>query len=142
MTYTARISPYARKYIQARGSDLLTDTCRVTRQRAHDLDQSSNDYVHGGDELIYEGPCRLWELNTGMSVSIGEESTAVTSSVLSLPWDITPIPIMEDMVEMTGSLDGAVVGKMFRLGEPAKGGNLRGTRRFQVVTQDSTREEW
>lgn len=141
MSYTARISKYAQRYIRSRASDLLTDTCRVTRNRVYDLDEN-NTYRPMAGEVIYEGPCRLWELNTGMAVSVGEESMAITNTMLSFPWDIDPIPLLEDFVEMLTSPDPATMGKSFVLGEPAKGGNLRGTRRYAVKTEDSTREEW
>ena len=142
MAFVARISPYAAKYLRRRGEDLLTDTCRITRARVTTLDPVTNEFSHDAGPVIYEGACRLWQNSSGMSVQVGDENMAVSTVYLSLPWDIDPIPEMEDLVEILTAQDPAVVGTTLFLGSPTRGGNLRGTRRYLVKTESSTKDTW
>lgn len=142
MRYKARISAYAARYIRERAGDLLSDRCRITRGVEHVLDPDTNEYTQPEGELIYEGLCRLWETNAGMSVQLGGEEVHVANTYLSLPWDIDPIPEMEDLVEMIESKDPDVIGRTYTLGAPARGGNLRATRKFVVKGESSSKETW
>lgn len=138
-----RISPRARNYIRNRASDLLGDWCIIRRVQEAVLDPDTNEYSTPEGELIYEGPCRLWESSAAMSVSLGDEETGISQTYLSLPWDIDPVPEMNDVAVLTSSIgDNTIEGVTVVLGKPARGGNLRATRRFAAKVQESTKKEW
>lgn len=109
---------------------------------AHTLDEETNEYSQPEGDLIYVGPCRVWEADAGMSVTLGGEDIHVANTYISLPWDIDPIPEMEDIALMVDSDDVDVVGRTYTLGAPARGGNLRATRKFLVKTESSSKETW
>lgn len=140
--YKVVMSKYGAGYLRDRANDLLTDTCRITRGTEHVLDPDTNEYSQPEGELVYEGPCRLWATQPGAAIQLGSENISVDVSMLSLPWNIDPIPEMEDLVEMLTSPDPDVVGRTLTLGSPARGGNLRATRRFTVKTESSTKATW
>lgn len=142
MTFKARISPYAQTYIRARAEDLLTDTCRITSVTEAILNRFTNEYSNPSGLVIYEGPCRLWEIATSMTVTVGEEQLGIGTTMLSLPWDIDPVPQPTHLVEILTSQDQDLIGRTGVLGKPARGGNLRATRKFVLQTDDSAKVEW
>lgn len=128
----------AKAYIRRRasGNQMLTDTCRITRPTGDSYLDANNDYVPVEGPVIYEGPCRLWESSSGMAVQIGDGELVVSSTFLSLPWDIFPIPSENDVCLITMSDDNDVIGRTVTLGGPARGGNLRATRKYQIRTEN------
>jgi hypothetical protein len=108
-------------------------SCRIERVTPPTFDQASGTATAGGRTLIYEGPCRLWEVSGGAPVVVGEDDIVMQSTQLSIPWDVPVVPKKDDEVVITAHpTDQYVVGKRFVIDSSAKAGDLRATRRFAV----------
>lgn len=136
------ISRFAQRYVELRATELLTDQCLVYRTGEPSIDHETNEYRYPEPIVIYEGPCRLWESPASLAMNLNDEQVQLTTPYISFPWDIDPIPEMEDVVKVTESRDSDIVGRTFTLGAPSRGGNLRGSRRFVVKSESSSKEEW
>ena len=85
-------------------------------------------------EVIYEGPCRIWEVSGAAAIVVGDTDVYQVSTNLSIPWDTQAIVKRYDQVTvLTAPQDSQMVGKRFEIQTVAKAGELRATRRFEVT---------
>jgi Family of unknown function (DUF6093) len=126
----------ARNYVRSRvTAEFMNYECRVERVAYSSYDETTLHSVSATREIIYEGPCRLWEVPGAATVLVGESDLQVESTQLSLPWDINPVPKRNDEVIITGSAeeeDSTILGKRFQIQTSAKAGELRPSRRYTV----------
>jgi len=132
------ISSRARDYIRRRASYTMEATCRIERVLPPVFDQTSGRATSGSRTTIYEGKCRIWEVNAGSGVvNIGDDDILMPTTQLSLPWDIDPIPDRKDQVLITDhDSDSSMIGQRFEIQSHVKAGDLRATRRFTVLGFD------
>lgn len=108
-------------------------TCRIERVTNGQYDEDDLIYTAGTRELLYEGPCRLWEVSQASQVQVGETDISMYSTQLSIPWDTqADIRRHDEAVILTSPSDEQVIGKRFEIQSVAKAGQLRATRRFTV----------
>lgn len=136
-----RISSFAGSYIRRRAAHLMVDECRIWTPGAPVVAPGTKIATRGVKELKYEGPCRLWEAQSGSQVIIGEEQVSMTQTFLSLPYT-APIPEPDDICQITKSVDIDLVGRTVSIVAITRGGGLRASRRFLVRVVDSKRGEW
>ena len=126
----------ARNYVRSRVcAEFMNYECRVERVSFSTYDETTLHSVSGTRQIIYEGPCRLWEVSGADTVLVGQEDLQVETTQISLPWDIYPIPKRNDEVIITGKAeeeDSSILGKRFQIQTSAKAGELRPTRRYTV----------
>jgi hypothetical protein len=123
----------ARAYVRSRTQWWMSAECIIERRKSP-IFQTNTGYAIGpAKEAVYEGKCRIWEITTGGQVLIGEQSIEMQNTQISIPWDIDPIPIVDDLVTITDcATDVNMIGRMFEIIDTAKSGELRATRRFSV----------
>lgn len=127
------ISGYAINYVRDRATATMRYTCRIERVNPPVFDNVTGTATSGTRSLIYEGPCRVWEVAGGGAVVVGEDDIIMQSTQLSIPWSASPVPRKEDEVTITiAPTDAEMVGKRFVIDSSAKAGELRATRRFAV----------
>lgn len=127
------ISELAWSYVRNQATELMSYTCRIERVNQPTFNQTLGTAIPGGRTIIYEGPCRLWEVTGGSSVTIAEDDVVMNSTQLSIPWDSFPVPKRNDEVQVLSSrTDQYLVGRRFVIDSSAKAGELRATRRFTV----------
>jgi len=82
---------------------------------------------------IYQGIARIWEVTGTSSISIGESDVDIQSTQISLPWN-TPLLQKNDEIQvLSATTDSVMVGKRFQVQSSAKAGELRATRRYNVI---------
>lgn len=111
-------------------------TCKIQRQENPEgYDEDSLVYTPEGlKEVIYEGQCRIWELTGSNSVVVGDVDVYQQTTNLSIPWDETAVIKRSDEVTiLTAPTDSQMVGKRYQIQTIAKAGELRATRRFEVI---------
>jgi hypothetical protein len=134
------ITAYARKYVRDRATEVMEYTCQITRGGVPaGYDEDTLVYTAGGlAEVIYEGPCRVWEVSTGGVVVVGDTDVYTQATNLSLPWDTPAVIKRYDEVEiLTAPQDSQMVGERFEIATTAKAGELRATRRFEVISMEN-----
>lgn len=130
------ISAYARSYVRSRATAVMEYVCRITRSGPPEgYDETSLVFTAAGPkELVYQGPCRIWEVANASSVVVGDTDIYQVSTNLSIPWDSPEIILRYDEVEvLTAPQDPQMVGKRFEIQTVAKAGELRATRRFEIT---------
>jgi hypothetical protein len=128
-----QISTRARSYIRRKATEQMNFECVVERVSGPSLDKQTLRSTAGGREVIYEGPCRIWEVTGGATFNVAEEEYSLQNTNLSIPWDADPVPITDDEVQILDApTDPHMVGRRYRIVDVAKAGELRATRRFQV----------
>ena len=130
------ITAYARQYVRARATGVMEYTCRITRgSRPGGYDEDNLVYTAEGlGEVIYEGPCRIWEVSGAASFIVSDTDIYQQSTQLSIPWDTAAVIERYDEVTiLTSPYDDQMVGKRYEIQTVAKAGELRATRRFEVT---------
>jgi len=127
------ISTAAVEYVRTRAESIMGYTCRIERVKKSSFNQETGTAVPGGKTTIYEGPCRVFEVQSGAPMIISEEDVVMQTTQLSIPWDVDPVPIRDDEVQILSADDDQyMVGKRFVIDSSAKAGELRATRRFMI----------
>lgn len=90
------VSQRAREYVRKRAQDHMIAT--VTLYRPVDVTFNDTTGIVGTPSRAsyYTGKCRIWSLNTGSSVIIGETDIAVSDTIISIPFG-SPAPKIDDM---------------------------------------------
>jgi len=132
---------FSRAYLRKRATQLhedSKDTCIITRPGvAKVIVEGGKSTRVMGDEVIYEGVCRLIKPDVSdMSDYQGIDITQIRTH-LALPWD-AGVPQLMDVVKMLSSDDPMVVGTLWTVQSTDIGGGLRGSR---VVAVTSYKQE-
>lgn len=130
------ITAQARQFVRSRATAVMEYTCRITRTGVPEgYDEDTLIYTPAGvAEVVYEGPCRIWEVANAASVVVGETDVYMMNTNLSIPWDTPEIVKRYDVAEiLTAPQDSQMVGKRYEIQSVAKAGELRATRRFEVT---------
>lgn len=133
---TSPITAQARQWVRARATEVMEYTCLITRgSTLEGYDESTLVFTADGPrEMVYEGPCRIWELGGLSPIVLGDTETYQQTTQLSIPWDTEEIIMRYDQVEiLTAPQDSQLVGERFEIQNVVKGGELRATRRFEVT---------
>lgn len=137
---TDTIARLARKYTEAN----MTATVRIARMD-EPTEGTDADWSNTATQLriTYQGRARLWSVSGGSEQDYGDESTAFSSTFISVPLtvDDEPVDVMvDDLVIMVSHLDPAVVARTFRVMDVDAGGQFPAARRLQVTSVQRSRE--
>lgn len=136
-----QVSSFARDHIRQRATDLMNCRVRITRPgSAYDPVTRRDSNTEG--ELLYEGPARVWEVPAGQQIVIGDDEVTVTSTYLSLPFWVYPLPEDDDLIVVIDSDDPDLTGRSLNVESTVRGGGLRASRRFQVTVSTSKKTSW
>jgi hypothetical protein len=136
-----RISPYATVYIRERSTDLMNATVRInTPVPAYDPATRTTTNTEG--PVKYEGPARIWEVPGGSEVIIGDEKYVITQSNMSIPWNVSPLPEVDDLIIVVDSDDADLVGRSINIESAVRGGGMRASRRFEISISTSKKDTW
>lgn len=133
---TSPISAEARQWVRARATEVMEYTCRITRGGVPEgYDENTLIYTpEGVADVIYEDICRIWEVASANSITVGDTDIYQMSTQLSIPWDTPAIVKRYDEVTiLTAPQDSQMVGKRYEIQTVQKAGELRATRRFEVT---------
>lgn len=136
MTHQSPISAEARRWVRHRATDVMEYTCRITRGGVPEgYDEDTLVYTPVGlAEVVYEGPCRIWEVAGAASITVGDADVYQQSTQLSIPWDSPEVIKRYDVVTiLTAPHDSQMVGEQFEIQTIAKAGELRASRRFEIT---------
>lgn len=139
-----RISKRARNYVRKRATAVMESVVRIERVEEPVFDEVSVRATSGSRTVIYEGPARIWTMNTGGAIVLGEDSLHTQTTVMSIPWDVKEIPRIKDQIEVLYShVDEKIIGRRGHVTGTPKAGDLRPTRTFQVqfIEDDGEHEE-
>lgn len=127
------ISSRARSYVRARATRHMWSTCVIERVAEAQWDLPTNLVTAGSRTVIYTGVCRVWEISSASVTQIADTELVQQSTRLSIPWDASPVPMVNDEVQIVESIvDTNLIGKRYLIMDEAKAGDLRATRRFVV----------
>jgi len=111
-------------------------TCQISRGGVPEgYDEDTLVYTAAGvSQVIYEGICRIWEVASANSITVGDTDIYQMSTQLSIPWD-TPAVVKryDEVIILTAPQDSQMVGKRYEIQTVQKAGELRATRRFEVT---------
>jgi len=130
------ISAEARMWVRNRATEVMEYTCQITRgSRPEGYDEDTLVFTaEGPRELVYEGPCRIWEVANASSVVVGDTDIYQMSTNLSIPWNAPEVIKRYDEAKiLTAPQDSQMIGKRYEIQTIAKAGELRATRRFEVT---------
>lgn len=135
------ISPRARSYVR-RQAKLIQHAGRVRIFTLSEVGYDKDSRMHqpATEEVLYEGPFRIWEVTGRSGVAIGDSEVLLQTTNLSIPWDaeVTRMPRHGDMFEiLQHPTDSSIEGARGEIQESAKAGELRATRRFAVTMAQS-----
>jgi len=129
-------SSSALKYVRARATEAMNCTVQIYRRdRPEGYDEDTLVYTpEGPKELAYEGAARIWELSSGASVTVGDDDFYQQSTQMSIPWAVAEVIQQYDEVTVLScATDDQMVGKRYEVQTAAKAGQMRATRRFEVI---------
>jgi hypothetical protein len=135
-THRSPITAEARAYVRSRATLVMEHTCQITRGATPEgYDENTLVFTAAGiAELVYEGPCRIWELSSAQSLLVGEAEIYQQPTQMSIPWDESALIRRYDQVLVTTAPeDSQLVGERFEIQTIAKGGELRASRRFEIT---------
>jgi hypothetical protein len=135
------IGNYPRDHIRQRATNLMSAAVKISRPGT-DYDPVTRRDVSTEGDILYEGPARIWEVPAGQQVVIGEEEVVVTSTYLTIPFWVQPLPEHDDLIVVTESDDEDLIGRSLDIVSVVRGGGLRASRRFQVRISESRKSTW
>jgi hypothetical protein len=127
------VSRWSKAYVRRAAEAQFTCTVRVFKNAPVTLNATTGLYTADEGVEVYNGPARIWSVDGGGVIAVGEGDYAMQSTYCSIPWDHTPIPEMDDQVEVLASDDTNLVGRTFRIMNIDGGGQMRATRRMQLT---------
>lgn len=132
---TSPISPFAREYVRSRAAAVMSYECRAERIMPGSHDDTTLLYTTGAAEVLYEGICRIWEVNGANAVAMGEGvEIDMQTTQLSMPYDAPLLKKNDEVLILNGPVqDTTMVGKRFQIQSSARAGELRATRRYDVT---------
>lgn len=133
---TSPITAEARQWVRARATAVMEYTCQIVRGDVPEgYDEDTLVYTPAGlGTVVYEGPCRIWEVANASSFVVAETDIYQMTTNLSIPWDTTTVIRRYDEVTiLTAPQDSQMVDKRYQIQTVAKAGELRATRRFEVI---------
>lgn len=134
---SARTKAYARSWVLSHHNIEI----EVTRQLVSGLDEDTGLIRVSHDGTGYVGSARFWLSDDGRSVMVGEGDFTTVSTYISLPWDASPVPELDEYVIVTSAYDDpALVDKVFRIVGVDGGGFMRAARRLAVTAVTENRD--
>jgi hypothetical protein len=127
------ISARTKNYVRRAAEAQFDCAVRIYRNSAPTFNQTTGEYEPVNSD-VYTGPARIWSVDSGGTLVVGETAYPLRVTYCSIPWDSTPMPINDDIVEITSSPDDPyLVGRSFLVSSVDGGGQARATRRMQIV---------
>jgi hypothetical protein len=136
-----RISPYATVYIRDRATDLMNAKVRINKP-VPAYDPATRTTTNTEGPVKYEGPCRIWEVPGGNQIVIGDEEFVITQSYMSIPWNVSPLPEVDDLIIVVDSDDADLIGRSINIESAVRGGGLRASRKFEISISTSKKDTW
>ncbi len=127
------ISSRAREYVRSRIIRDMTFTVQVERVTRATYDEDTLVGSPGTRTELYTGPARIWEVQGGNTVVIGEADVDIPSTQISFPHDTELFRKDDEVIVIASTHDPAMVGKRYQLQSSAKAGELRPTRRYTAT---------
>lgn len=127
------ISPRAKAYVRRAAEAQFTCSVRIFTNTVPTLDANTGLYTADEGTDVYSGPARIWSVDGGGVIAVGEGDYAMQSTYCSIPWDHTPVPEADNTVVVTAAEDASLVGRSFRIMSVDGGGQARATRRMQIT---------
>jgi len=127
------VSARTKRYVRKSAEFQFNCTVRIFKNSTPVFDDSTGSYTPSEGTEIYNGPARIWSVDTGALVMIGEADLARRETYCSIPWDHDPVPRNDDTVEvLTAPDDHDLDGKSFRVTAIDGGGQILPTRRMRL----------
>ena len=131
-------------YVRSRLEALHNVTVRVFRSTVATLNETTGliDYKEDTGYSGYEGTGRLWTSTDGQYINVAEGDYSTVSTYLSLPFTASPVPVLDDYVEIAGyDEDPQMEARLFRVVAIDGGGFMRASRRLTLVAVTRNRSD-
>lgn len=116
---TLQAGPMARQYAEGN----MIATVRVTRKTAATFNRTTGGAARGGTTTVYEGIGRVYRINGGPTMDLGDEPLYFTSATVSIPLSASR-PHVNDVVTVLSHPDPNVVSRVFKVDAVAAGGQI------------------
>lgn len=127
------ISQRAKNYVRRAAEAQFDCTVKIYRNSAPTFNTTTGEYEPVNID-VYSGAARIWSVDSGGTMVVGETAFPLRTTYCSIPWDSTPMPVNDDIVEITSSPDDSYLeGRSFLVSSVDGGGQARATRRMQIV---------
>ena len=137
------LSPRVAAYARAAAQAFYNIEVSVGRQSRTALDEDTGliSTVFDTEFSGYSGPAKFWMSNDSQVVSVGDGDYSTVSTFISLPWDASPVPQLDEYVVITSSYeDPSLQDKVYRIVGVDGGGVVRAARRLQVASVSDNRD--
>jgi hypothetical protein len=134
-----RVAAYARQAVLSYHNIEI----EVVRQLISSLNDETGMITTTFDEnyVGYVGTGRFWLSNDSSLSIVGDGDYSTIATNISIPWDATPVPDLDEYVVVTSSYeDPTLEGKIYRIVGVDGGGFLRAARRLSVVAVSENRD--
>lgn len=122
----------AARYAQSFAESNMIYHIKITRMGDPKFDSATGSVEASEIFVLYEGKARVYTISGPVQMGVGEEPTFYSSTYVSIPVQ-SPLPMVNDMIEIIYAPDSAVVGRQFRVMDVESGGQFPATRRVQVT---------
>lgn len=131
------VSARARAYVRARAQAHMNCTVKIYAISDQIFDEDTGMVRSKFGEVLYTGNGRVYSIDGGGSINVGEAVIATKSTYCSIPWDSPYIPV--DSVVVIGDLPGDTFNEdsTWRVLAVDGGGLMRATRRLQLSSWTS-----
>ncbi len=132
------VSNYARSYVRARAEVHMNCTVTIYAKSTNEFDVNTGLVTSGFAAEIYEGKARVYSIDGGGTLNLGEALISTKTTYCSIPWD-TPYVAVDSVVvinDMPGDVENEST--TWRVISVDGGGLMRATRRLQIVAWTSS----
>lgn len=126
-------SKRATQYVRKRVNAQMSYRVEIYRNGAPEFDSETGVYTATKGLMIYEGIARMYYLDGGGTINVGDGDIVTGGTYISIPFEADPVPHVDDTVIITKSQDPDLVGAAFRITSVDGGSYLHAARRLQVT---------
>lgn len=113
----------------------MVDTVAIYRPGPMAFNSTTGLNAATSVKKIYEGHARIYSVEGPSLISVGEADLVFRQTYISIPADVLPAPIRDDIVKvLEGRSDEDLLDKAFRVMDVSGGGIVRAVRRLLCQT--------
>lgn len=122
------IPPVAVSYLRAAAIAAMNDRVEIVRPSAPVYDPATRRAVGATRQAGYSGPAHVHSATGGGEQVVADGLEEINSLTVSIPLDASPMPLIEDHIVLTSSVDPALAGETLRIIGISAGGTLAAVR--------------
>jgi Family of unknown function (DUF6093) len=111
----------------------MIGSIKIFRKQAPVFDPVTGKLTAQTDTLIYQGKARIATVSGPLTYQLGDEPQYFSAATVSIPEDFTPIPQVDDVIEVVAHPAPGLVGRSYRVTDVQGGGQIHSARVMSVT---------